>query len=83
MMSLLNNVVRPLVAAGLAVTLAYCNEGCFQKPAEVTPDPDQVYSGQIAACTALSKTKAESVECRRTVNRSWGVCGEGSRVSPC
>lgn len=81
-MSNLIEVIKPLVAAGLAALLANGAQGCM--PA-ASPSPTDKYVMQLLGCSTASHTKEEAVECRRQVNRSYGLCGsqEYPRLEPC
>lgn len=82
MIRLLSEVIKPLVAVGLAAVVANCT-GCSPTGRPRAPTVQETYKAQIQACSSFSKSKPEAVECRRTVNKSWGLCGPGSTLEPC
>lgn len=82
MNSLLGEILKPLLVVGLAAVLAHCT-GCTPVGQPRLPNRQEVYTGEITACSGLSKSKAEAVECRRAVNRKYDLCGPGSTLQPC
>lgn len=77
-MRTLSEILMPVLASVLAIGSATCNEGCHQELSR-----EQKYVLDINACSAVAKTKAEAVACRRAVNEQYGLCDTWPKVSPC
>lgn len=70
---MMRQVVAPILAGIAAAVAATCHTSC--KPREARhPDADAVYATQVIECVQKAKTLEESKECRRNVNRAWGLC---------
>lgn len=76
---LMKNVVTPIVAAIAAALAARYGTGCGMSTME------QSYIMEITGCVERAKTKQEADECRRDVNRRYGLCNPADwpRVNPC
>lgn len=83
-MLLSKDVLGPILATVMAMVVANCNTGCsaFGRPAESVQED---YRKELLSCVMKSQTKAESVECRREVNRRYGLCTAGGwpEIEPC
>lgn len=77
-----------LFAIGLFICVAsfgHCNQGCavFGKDAD-PPSVNEVYYGtELSECVEKAKTRKESRDCRREVNRRWGLCTTVDGVEKC
>lgn len=80
MKSLLDSFIRPVLAAGMAIIVANCNDGC--KPAQ-DPSVAAEYTKQVNACVADAKTLQESCWCRKAVDLKFGVCEQDSKAGRC
>lgn len=85
-----SQLLREAKRAGIAVLLfaaivmaAHCGTGC--KEAQYVPTAREMnYTVDQQACAASAKTKQESQDCRREVDRRYGLCDSPwPRVSPC
>lgn len=75
----MNESLRAVVAAALAVAVGHMNDGC-----QPYPSREQQYVLDIHACSATAKTQREAKLCRANVNWRYGLCDEPwPAVTPC
>lgn len=80
---LINDVLRPIMVACLAVLVAHCNDGC--KAVESPEAAEIKYTQELVDCALLKDTLKEVCECRKEVDQHWGVCDDPTKrlVSYC
>ncbi len=71
MKTFLDSVLRPVLAALMAVVVANCNEGCKPPGGE---ELEKVYNAELMACVTQAKSTKESCQCRLAVDQKWGLC---------
>ncbi len=69
--AVLNNILRPVLAAGMAVVLG--NADCMPI-AEPTSPLDRLYLEETRKCVQEAKTLEDSQRCRAEVNYRYGLC---------
>ena len=69
----MRHVIAPILASLVAAVAATCHTSC--RPIDPA-DARAVYATQVYACVQTAETLEESKECRRGVNRAWGLCGQ-------
>ncbi len=84
MKDLVTNVLKPVLAAVMAVIVANCNQGCkFTPPGGEAMEA--AYNAELLNCVRTSKTAGESCICRLQVDEKYGVCDhpEWPRIGRC
>lgn len=71
MKTLIESVVRPVLAAVMAVIVANCDAGCIPPGGEVL---EKAYNAELLACVANAKTPQDSCLCRLAVDEKYGLC---------
>ncbi len=79
-MNLLNNILRPLLAAGMAVILG--NTDCLPH-SEPTSPLDGPYLAETRKCVEVAKTLEDSSRCRAEVNFRYGLCPSSDMTIIC
>lgn len=80
--------VELLAAIGIFLgvsALGHCNSGCSPYIKDPTPPTvnEVQYSAQLAACVEKADSKKASRECRKSVDRSWGLCSVTDGIERC
>lgn len=78
MKTILDSLLRPVLAAIMAVVVANCSTDC--KPAS---GPGDAYTAEVAACATTSKSLYESCGCRKATDIKWGVCDKWPDQGKC
>ena len=65
--------------------LAHCTAGCGGPVLGDGGSIDAAYRAEPVGCSVQAKTLAASKECRRLVNKRYGLCerAEWPRITPC
>lgn len=71
MLKVLDSLLRPAIAAVMAIVVANCNQSCKEVQA---PLAESSYTADLVKCAETSATLAESTKCREDVNRKWNLC---------
>ncbi len=80
---LLNNILRPLITAGLAIVLGNNSTSGCMPIAEPTSPLDGLYIQETRKCVEVSKTLEESRQCRANVNYRFGLCPSSDMTILC
>ncbi len=80
---ILNSILRPLLAAGMAVIMSNnSTSGCVPLK-DVQAPLDGPYVAETAQCVVVSQTLSESRLCRAGVNHRYGLCPNVDKSLPC
>lgn len=70
----MRHIFAPVIATVVAALAATCHTSCLPQEAK-HPEADAVYATQVIACVQTAETLEQSKQCRRNVNKAWGLCG--------
>lgn len=78
------HVIEAILATAIAILVGRFATGCdahVNDPREI----EAAYTAELLGCVETAKTKQEADDCRKAVNRKYGLCDQVQwpRISPC